>query len=111
MVILGLALIAIIGIPATYVLGLRSGMFQTALMENKIAVSNLILNPTNMSPQLREYFKARIYSNIKAYYPSKSGYLRKEDWDFGPVDQSVLGPIVTFKERGTPDWETAIKDK
>jgi hypothetical protein len=94
-----------------YMLGLRNGRFQVALQENKIGVTNLKLQGTNLSPQLREYLKTRIYSNIEAFYPSRGGYLIRGDWDFGPVDRGALGAIATFKEDSTFDWDAAVKRK
>lgn len=99
------------GLFVGLVLGHRQGEFQAALRENKIAVANLKFHGTNVSPQLREYLKTRIYSNIEASYPSRPGYLIRTDWDFGPVDRGVLGNIATYKEYSTFDWDAAIKLK
>lgn len=81
--------------------GFIQGGFQHALMENKLAVANI----PKADPQLREYLKARIYSNVLAYYPNKTGYLLQKDWDHGPVDRSVLGEIHPYKDPSTQAWD------
>jgi len=62
--------------------------------ELKFAVLNLEQHSSEMSPQLREYLKARAYTLL-------IGGIRSE-WvdgrvDYGPVDSKVLGPIIAVK--------------
>ena len=100
--------------------GSRSTSFGLALTENKIAAANLatdrnFLGSTNLSPEFREYLKARIYHNIFSYYPSTKGYLLQKDWDFGPVDYRLLEKrdIVVLKniDEVVWDWRSAITNK
>jgi hypothetical protein len=98
----------------------RSTSFGLALAENKIAVANLkgdqnFYGGTNLSPEFREYLKARIYHNIYSYYPSTRGYLLQKDWDFGPVDRQLLMSrhIAVWKniDEVVWDWSSAITNK
>ena len=102
-----------VGFVAGGIWGWRHQEFSLALQENKLAVNNLTLNATNISPEFREYLKARIYCNIYNYYPGKAGYLIKKDWDFGPVDVHILGRIAVWKDPDGKvfDWDSAVKDK
>lgn len=102
-----------IGVGFGFVLGFKKGSFQVALQENKIATVNLKFNSTNITPQLREYLKARVYYNVHRYYPSKKGYLNQVDWDYGRVDREVLRNIAVFKDPDWTawDWPTAISAK
>jgi hypothetical protein len=102
---------ALLGVILGFKLGWRQSSFQVALQENKVARANL--TSTNTAPQLREYLKARVYYNVHRYFPSKSGYLLKSDWDFGPVDRNALGRLVVFKDPdwGAWDWKSAIDNK
>ena len=102
-----------VGICAGYVWGIKAGMFESALQENKVAVANLRLHATDLAPQLAEYLKARIYSNVFTYYPKKPGYLIQKDWDCGAVDGKVLGKIRTSKDphQAAWDWSMAVKEK
>jgi hypothetical protein len=57
------------GLGAGFVGGCRHQQFNLALQENKVAAANLKANTdfyrgTNLSPQLREFLKARIYCNV-----------------------------------------------
>lgn len=98
----------------------RFTRFSLALSENKIAASNLALDRnfyggTNLSPDFREYLKARIYHNVYTYYPNTPGYLLQKDWDFGLVDRELLNSkhIAVWKEIDEVvwDWSTAITNK
>ena len=102
-----------VGVAIGFFVGWRQASFQVALWENKVSAANLKFQSEKMSPQLREYLKARIYSNVRCFYPSKRGYLLAKDWDFGKVDRAVLGDVVTFKDPDyrTWDWETATTNK
>jgi len=93
--------------------GCKSASFGAALQENKVAAANLKCCGTNLTPQLREYLKARIYCNVNTFYPNTAGYLLQKDWDFGPVDRSVLGKILVFKDPDQIvwDWPSAITNK
>jgi hypothetical protein len=95
------------------VFGSKQASFGAALQENKVATANLKFYGTNLTPQLREYLKARIYCNVKTFYPNKAGYLLQKDWDFGSVNKSVLGKILVFKDPDQIawDWPSAITNK
>jgi hypothetical protein len=106
------------GLGTGFVGGCRHQQFDLALQENKVAAANLKANTdfyggTNLSPQLREFLKARIYCNVYNYYPSTSGYLIRKDWDFGPVDRNILGTVGFWKDphQKVWDWDAAVKDK
>jgi len=92
------------------VFGVKWGQFQSALAENKLAVSNLDAMP-NLDPQFREYLKARIYNNVREFYPSKPGYLLQKDWDRGPVRQDLLTGVAVAKDVMDPvwSWQAAIE--
>ncbi len=108
----------VLGFLVGFIAGRRYGQLDLALRENKVAAANLKMNRdffggTNLPPLFQEYLKARIYCNVRNYYPSKQGYLLGKDWDFGPVNRSVLGSVGVWKD---PDekvwnWESAIKNK
>jgi hypothetical protein len=103
----------LIGVGFGFLLGWKQGAFQLALQENKIATANLSLHSTNLTPQLREYLKARVYCNVCTYYPRKAGYLVQKDWDYGKVDRDTLGKVAVFKDphQIAWDWESAITNK
>jgi hypothetical protein len=108
----------VVGVGAGFIGGCRYRQFDLALQENKVAAGNLMINRafyggTNLSPQLREFLKARIYCNVYNYYPSDRGYLLQKDWDFGPVDRKVLGAVGVWKDphQKVWDWDAAVKDK
>jgi hypothetical protein len=103
----------IIGMGSGFVMGWRYRQFDLALQENKIAAANLKFRAANLSPEFREYLKARIYCNVYNYYPGDQGYLVQKDWDFGPVDKGVLGSINVWKdpEQKAFDWEAASRGK
>ena len=107
------ASVEMIGVAAGFAAGWRHRQFQLALQENMTAAANLQFYTTNLCPGLREYLKARIYCNVRNYYPSDPGYLIQREWDFGPVDQQVLGPILVWKDPDGKvfDWGSAIRDK
>jgi hypothetical protein len=106
-----------IGLGFGFVLGLKHASFQLALQENRVAAANLKFAGQNgdseLAPQLREYLKARIYSNVHTYYPSTTGYLLERDWNFGPVNRTNLGNIAVFKDPNQIawDWSRAIEGK
>jgi hypothetical protein len=106
-----------VGIAIGFVAGWRHRQFDLALWENKVAAVNLRANRksggTNLPPVFQEYLKARIYCNVRNYYPSKQGYLLRSEWDFGPVDRKVLGDVGIWKEPDEKvwDWDSAVKDK
>lgn len=60
--------------------------------------------------QSREYLKGRIYNNIRLFYPPRSGYRLRADWDRGPVDLDVLAGVHAVKDPTDPvwDWQGAI---
>ena len=109
----------IFGVVVGGVVASRSTRFSLALTENKIAAANLAADrnfygSTNLSPEFREYLKARIYQNVYSYYPSTRGYLLAKDWDFGAVDRQLLASrhIAVWKEGGIVwDWSSAITNK
>jgi hypothetical protein len=103
----------LLGVALGFFLGWRQAAFQIALQENKVATWNLKFNGTNLTPQLREYLKARVYCNVYTYYPSKHGYLLEKDWDYGKVDRDVLGQVTVFKDphQVAWDWQSAITNK
>jgi hypothetical protein len=107
--VLGLA----IGLLVGSIFGSKQASFGAALNENKVAAANLKFYSADLTPQLREYLKARIYCNVNTFYPNTSGYLLQTDWDFGPVKRSVLGKILVFKDpdRIVWDWPSAITNK
>jgi hypothetical protein len=107
--VVGLAIGLLIG----SVCGSKSASFGAALQENKVAAANLKFYGMNLTPQLREYLKARIYCNVNTFYPDTPGYLLQKDWDFGPVDKKILGKILVFKDPDQIvwDWPSAITNK
>jgi hypothetical protein len=103
----------LIGLAIGFLLGWRQAAFELALQENKVATANLKFYGTNLTPQLREYLKARVYCNVYTFYPSTPGYLLQKDWDYGKVDRDTLGHILVFKDPNQVvwDWESAITNK
>ena len=99
------------GVALGYWLGWRQACFEIALRENKVATVNLKFCGTNLTPQLREYLKARVYCNVYTHYPSQQGYLLQKDWDYGPVDRDTLGHVLVFKDQVVWNWESAITNK
>jgi len=63
--------------------------------EAKICYHNLVEHRDTMSPQLREFLKARLYSTAASYIDE--GWLDGWTIDFGPVDDSILSPIYSIK--------------
>lgn len=107
-----------IGVGVGFVGGCRYRQFDLALQENKVAAANLktdadLFGGTNLTPQFREYLKARIYCNVYNYFSSDRGYLLRTDWDFGPVDRTVLGTVGVWKDphQKVWDWDSAVRDK
>jgi hypothetical protein len=102
-----------IGLLIGSICGSKSASFGVALQENKVAAANLKFYGTNLTSQLREYLKTRIYCNVNTFYPNTPGYLLQKDWDFGPVDKNVLGKILVFKDPDQIvwDWPSAITNK
>lgn|GEM_PF-1784692 len=98
-----------IGLASGWIWGFNQGEFQHALMEKKLAVANM----PKADPQLREYLKARIYSNVLVFHPNDPGYLLPKDWDHGPVDKSVLGETYPFKGPDSVawNWKEAMEGK
>lgn len=102
----------VVGLLIGFIAGHRHASFHSALAENKIAAINLKFNHEKLSPQLREYLKVRIYSNVLVRYPNDPGYLLARDWDFGPVDRQVLGELATYKGLYRAwRWEEALAGK
>ena len=110
---IGVLVGAIVGLAVGFACGRCQGQFQVAFQENRVACSNLRFRPTALGPQLREYLKARVYSNVAAFYPSKSGYLLSTDWDHGSVDRGVLGSVMVCKDPDWAawDWSSAVRGK
>jgi hypothetical protein len=50
-----------------------------------------------LQPQLREYLKARLYWTALAYV-KKGYYPEYSNFDYGPVDESLLENIECYKE-------------
>lgn len=101
------------GLVVGLALGWRQASFQSALQENKVAAANLKFYGTNLTPQLREYLKARVYCNVYTFYPSTPGYLLQDDWDFGKIDRDALGQILVYKDPNQVvlDWQSATTNK
>ena len=86
----------IVGVLIGFAAGWRYRQFQLALQENKIAAGNLKYASTNLPPVFQEYLKARIYCNVRNYYPSKKGYLLSQGlglWS-GRPQRSWPGPYL-----------------
>jgi hypothetical protein len=98
------------GVFCAFAFGVWQGRFQAALEENKLAVGNIDHLP-NLDPQFREYLKARVYWNVRMFYPSSPGYLIQKDWDRGAVNQSVLADAAAAKDPTIPilDWQSAVQ--
>lgn len=103
------AIIAFVSFVAGFAVGLERGAFQAALQENKIAASSLRTEDLDLSAGFREYLKGRIYYNIATRYPNDHGYLLRRDWDFGPVDMTILGRPIYAKDptAGIDSYESA----
>jgi hypothetical protein len=63
-------------------------------MEETRLLHDNLLAP-NVAPQAREYFKARFYVNMALWIPR--GYYPEFRVDHGPVDDKLLGELVTIK--------------
>ena len=92
-----------------FAFGVWFGRFDAALEENKIAIVNLDQQP-NLNPQFREYLKARVYWNVRMFYPASSGCLIQKDWDRGAVNEEVLAGVAAAKDPTVPilNWQSAI---
>lgn len=88
--ILVASLAMLVGCYIGAIWGNNHGRFQAALEENKLAVNALKSEDHDLPPAFREYLKGRIYYNIASKFPNDRGYLLRRDWDFGPVDLTVL---------------------
>lgn len=61
------------------------------------------------SPQLREYFKLRLYYLATQFEPGQlAGGTYATDFDFGPVDRQLLGPIRAHIEHNLEGKEYEI---
>jgi len=76
--------------------------------ELKLAVLNLKHKDQDVSPQLREYLKGRIYTLV--------AYGIKDEWvdgriDYGRIDRKVLGNVSVVKGGESDDelYEVAMK--
>ncbi len=84
-----------------------------AIDETRAAVAVLSDQKKALDPQFREYLKVRIYVNALAWIPE--GRLERIRFDFGPVDEKVLGEsfldLTTFKGGLTPSdiYTSAMK--
>lgn len=74
---------------------IKSNQPYQPIEEAKICYINLDQDQQSLSPQLREYLKARLYSAASHYITE--GWLDGWQIDFGPVDDSVLGGVVAIK--------------
>lgn len=100
--ILSVLLFGVVGFATGYVWGFTSGRFQAGLEENKIAAADLRATDLELSPDLREYLKGRIYYNLASKFPNQRGYLLRHDWDFGQVDAAVVERRVYAKDPNYP---------
>ncbi len=76
-------------------LQIRENQEYQAIEEAKLCYLNLEKHSSEMSPQLREYLKARLYSAAANYI--NEGWLDGWNINFGPVDDKVLSPIYAIK--------------
>ena len=108
LLVLAVCLLAVSHIGA-FAFGAKWGQFQSALQENKLAVGNIDSSP-QIDPQFREYLKARVYWNVRMYYPENPGYLIQEEWDRGAVNIAILGDVAAAKDPTAPilSWQSAI---
>lgn len=65
--------------------------------EFRVHLNNL--QRKDLTPQLREYLKSRIYY-LASIMPKKD--LPKENFDYGPVDEVVLAGASGIKDASTP---------
>jgi hypothetical protein len=89
---------ALIGLYSGAIWGMKSGAFSAALEENKVAANLLSNSSLELSSELTEYLKGRIYYNIASKYPNDRGYLLRKDWDFGEVQPTQLPPKSFAKD-------------
>ena len=77
--------------------------------ELKLAVWNLENSNQDVSPQLREYLKGRIYSLVA--YGIRDGWVDGRV-DYGRIDRKVLGEISVVKGGESDDelYEAAMKN-
>jgi hypothetical protein len=76
-----------------YVAGARD--FFHALEESRMANGALTQKEVQLSPQLREYLKGRLYWNAAVWIPK--GWL-DSDIDHGPIDETALGSLRIAKD-------------
>ena len=93
--LLGLMLGLVIGMLGSWSFGLFSTRYHP-IEETKLCYVALKDQSANLSPQTREYLKARYYWNAAVWIsPSWMAGLRA---DFGPVDDSVLAGLDPYKD-------------
>lgn len=63
--------------------------------ELKLTAANLERNSLDMSPQLREYLKARSYTLLAGGI--RKGWVDGYRVDYGPIDRKVLGDLIIVK--------------
>ena len=68
--------------------------------ELKLTVHNLEAHSSEMSPQLREYLKARSYTLLIGGI--RSGWVN-DRVDYGPIDRKILGPVAVVKGAESDD--------
>ncbi|MFK5921247.1 MAG: hypothetical protein QM496_03655 [Verrucomicrobiota bacterium] len=78
--------------------GFKSGKFQAAMEENKMAALTLSSDDSELNAWSKEYLKGRIYYNIATKFPNDRGYLLREDWDFGPIDLKTSKAHIGAKD-------------
>lgn len=80
--------------------GVREGIPKHAIEEFKMCHVNLTRNTNSLSPQTREYLKSRLYWNAVVYIPAN--FFPEYQFDFGPIDESVLNGVTGIKDCSTP---------
>jgi len=78
-----------------YLWGMWDGIGKHAIEEAKICCANLDFYTNGMSPQAREYMKARLYWNSAQHIPAKDFAFER---DYGPIDLTVLGTLLAAKD-------------
>ena len=112
-------------IPKSFILGLLLGGVVTycvtlytihrnqeydPIKEAKICLINLEGDdPKHLSPQLREYLKARLYSNASDHI--NKGWFAGRKLDYGPVNLDILGNVYAIKNASDPNdlYESAME--
>lgn len=79
------------------------------LDEFKVSYSNL--KNKDISPQLREYLKERIYWNMAVWMRKRNDFFNGYYPDFGPVNKEILGNVSGIKDCSTSKevYEQAMK--